>query len=66
MKNPMGEQQDKPVDKDDHAMDTTKYMLSMRPNISKLTVAASPKEVGWYRWGERDINEERRSARHGS
>ena len=65
MKNPMGEQQDKPVDKDDHAMDTTKYMLSMRPNISKLTVAASPKEVGWYRWGERDMNEERRSARHG-
>jgi hypothetical protein len=64
-KNPMGEQLDKPVDKDDHAMDTTKYMLSHRPNISKLMVKQDPKKVGWYKWGERDVNEERRSVRHG-
>jgi phage terminase large subunit len=64
MKNPMGEQLDKPVDKDDHAMDTTKYMLSDRPNISKLMIAKNPKKVGWYQWGERDVNEERRSIRH--
>ena len=65
-KNPFGEQQDKPVDKNDHAMDTMKYMLSLQPNVSKLTVAASNKEVGWRQWGERDIDEDRRSARHGS
>ena len=65
MKNPMGEQLDKPVDKDDHAMDTTKYMLSHRPNISKLMVNREAKKVGWYQWGERDVNEERRNVRHG-
>jgi hypothetical protein len=64
-KNTTGEQIDKPVDKDDHAMDTTKYMLSNRPNITKLLVASEPKKVGWFKWGERDIQEERRSVRHG-
>ena len=64
-KNTTGEQIDKPVDKDDHAMDTTKYMLSDRPNVSKLLVAKQPKEVGWRQWGERDLQEERRIARYG-
>jgi len=64
-KNPMGEQMDKPMDKDDHAMDTTKYMLTNRPNISKLTVRADPKEVGWRKWGERDLQEHRKSIRYG-
>ena len=64
-KNPTGEQIDKPIDKDDHAMDTTKYMLSNRPNVSKLIVGKNPKEVGWRQWGERDIQEERRIARYG-
>lgn len=64
-KNTTGEQVDKPVDKDDHAMDTTKYMLSNRPNISKLVIKADPKTVGWRQWGERDIQEVRRDIRHG-
>jgi len=64
-KSPTGEQIDKPIDKDDHAMDTTKYMLSDRPNISKLIVQRNPKKVGWLTWGERDIQEDRRSMRHG-
>jgi hypothetical protein len=64
-KTPTGEQVDKPIDKNDHAMDTTKYMLSNRPNISKLTVAHNPKEVGWRKWGERDVQEDRRNVRHG-
>ena len=53
------------IDKNDHAMDTTKYMLSHRPNISKLMVNREAKKVGWYQWGERDVNEERRNVRHG-
>jgi len=64
-KNPTGEQLDVPIDKNDHAMDTTKYILSHRPNISKLLVATKPKEVGWLQWGERDIEETRRDYRHG-
>lgn len=64
-KNTTGEQVDKPVDKDDHAMDTTKYLLSNRPNISKLIVTSKPKTVGWMKWGERDIQEDRRNVRHG-
>ena len=64
-KNPTGEVVDQPVDKDDHAMDTTKYMLSNRPNISKLMVSKEAKEVGWRQWGERDIQEHRRDSRHG-
>ncbi|KKM82513.1 hypothetical protein LCGC14_1318860, partial [marine sediment metagenome] len=64
-KNPMGEQMDKPMDKDDHAMDTSKYMLTNRPNISKLTVRHNPKEVGWRQWGERDLQEHRKSIRYG-
>ena len=65
MKNPTGEQMDKPVDKNDHAMDTIKYMLSNRPNISKLFIQPKVKEVGWRQWGERDLQDTRRNVRHG-
>ena len=64
-KSPTGEQVDKPVDKNDHAMDTTKYMLSHRPNVSKLTIPVHRKDVGWRSWGERDLPEEIRNHRHG-
>jgi hypothetical protein len=64
-KNPMGEQMDKPVDKNDHAMDTMKYLLSERPAISTFLVSADPKPVGWFKWGEREAQDERvRMARH--
>jgi len=46
-------------------MDTTKYLLSERPNISKLTARQDPKEVGFRQWGERDIEQTRRDIRHG-
>ena len=65
MKNPTGEQMDKPVDKNDHAMDTIKYMLSNRPNISKLFIQPKVKEVEWRQWGERDLQDTRRNVRHG-
>ena len=64
-KNTFGEQLDKPMDKNDHAMDTTKYMLSHRPNISKLMIEHTPKTVGWMQWGSRDIPEHQRNYRHG-
>jgi phage terminase large subunit len=64
-KSPTGEQMDKPIDKDDHAMDTLKYLLSNRPAVSKLTVRKADKDVGWRQWGERDIQEHRKDIRHG-
>jgi len=64
-KSPTGDQIDAPVDKDDHAMDTTKYLLSNRPNVSKMIVARNPKTVGWRQWGERDIQDTQRNIRHG-
>lgn len=64
-KDPTGDVQDKPVDKNDHAMNTTKYMLSERPNIAKLLKAEPKKDVGWRSWGERDIQDKRRDVRHG-
>ena len=63
-KNPTGEQMDMPVDKDDHAMDTTKYLLSNRPTVTKLAKKLKPKVVGWYKWGERDKQEDRKRMRH--
>ena len=64
-KDTMGDQVDVPMDKNDHAMDTTKYMLSHRPALSKLSVKQSPKQVGWKKWGERDVADQRRNVRYG-
>jgi len=44
---------DKPQDRDDHAMDALRYMVSKRPAISKLLVKEQkPMVVGSYRWAE--------------
>ena len=56
---------DVPIDKNDHAMDTIKYMLTHRPNIAKLIKLTNTEPVGWRKWGERDVQEERRDYRHG-
>jgi len=64
-RDPRGEIMDVPVDKDDHALDTVKYMLSHRPAISKLIAPAATKEVGWRRWGEVDPPDEIRNTRYG-
>lgn len=65
-RDPAGEVTDIPMDKDDHACDTLKYMLSKRPKIAKLLKRYDPKPVGWQRWGERDIVERHSKAhRHG-
>ena len=46
-------------------MDTIKYMLSHRPNVSKLIVPQENKELGWRKWGERDLPEATRNLRYG-
>lgn len=64
-KNADGDREDVPTDKNDHALDTLKYMLSHRPDISVLLSSYVPKLVGLYHWAEVDSKEQERSIRHG-
>ena len=64
-RDPKGEIEDNPQEKNDHAMDTIKYGLSKRPQLSSLIVRRAPEEIGWRKWGERDMQEDRRDVRHG-
>ena len=65
--NPQGELIDMPVDKDDHAMDTTKYMLSKQPEVPTLVYVPRDEPVGWFKWAEVDhpSDDRRRRLRHG-
>ena len=60
-----GDITDVPIDKNDHSMDTIKYMLTDRPAISKLIVPTRDEPLGWRRWGERDIPDSIRNPRYG-
>jgi len=64
-RDPKGEILDIPNDKDDHAMDTIKYMLSHRPAVSKMIMPQNPQTIGWRKWGERDMPEATRNVRYG-
>jgi len=64
-KDTTGDVIDKPKDKNDHAMDTIKYMLSHRPEVAVLVKKLAPKDLGWRKWGERDIQDIRKKVRYG-
>lgn len=53
--NSRGDREDTPRDKDDHAMDTIKYMLSRRPEIAKLPKYVAPKKPSYMSWQEREV-----------
>lgn len=53
--NSRGDKEDKPRDKNDHAMDTIKYMLSRRPEVSKLPRFVKPSPPSYMSWQTRDI-----------
>lgn len=65
-RNVNGDEVDKPVDKNDHAMDALKYMVSREaePAVLVRRRIVKPPEymVGW---GERDVVENVRNVRHG-
>jgi len=63
-KDTSGTSVDKPVDKNDHAMDTLKYLLTDRPDIAELltSLATVPK---WMQWRETESATEARYARYG-
>ena len=59
-KNPLNVVEDKPIDRDDHAMDTIKYMLSFRPKPGELVTPESQKVPAWMFWHEEsDVSRER-------
>jgi hypothetical protein len=49
-----GERIDKPIDRNDHAMDTTKYLLGDMPDIGKYQIAAEQRVPSWMLWQEND------------
>lgn len=55
-KNNLGDYVDKPIDRNDHAMDAIKYGLSFLPNPSDLIKLANPAQPAWRQWHEIDDN----------
>lgn len=51
-KNTSGDLLDKPIDRDDHAMDTLKYMLAHLPEPSEIVVPKDKKPKPWMFWHE--------------
>jgi len=51
-KSTLGDMQDKPIDRDDHALDTLKYMLSHLPDPSEIKIPKSAVIPPWMFWHE--------------
>ena len=60
-----GDSEDAPIDKNDHAMDTIKYMLSKRPEIARIVMKPRFGQVGLRKWGERELPSQERNVRYG-
>ncbi len=59
-----GEADDKPLDRNDHAMDMMRFSLSEVPDVARV----DPSRVGppaWLQWQESDLKTQRRDYRHG-
>jgi hypothetical protein len=59
-RNPAGQNIDEPMDSNDHAMNTLKYMLAHLPHPSKIEIPKTALPPGWMMWQERDIDEPER------
>jgi len=53
-KSSLGDLLDKPIDRDDHALDTLKYMLSHLPDPSEIRIPKSEQVKPWMFWHELD------------
>lgn len=60
--NSKGDREDLPRDKDDHAMDTIKYILSRKPEVAKLPKFVQPKPPSYMSWQTRDVPSQQRKA----
>ncbi len=47
-----GDREDKPQDKDDHAMDALRYLLTRRPFLSKMHMTPRPNNAFLHNWSE--------------
>lgn len=65
MKSPDGKSVDKPIDKNDHAMDTVKYLLTDRPEIGKLLYDKIT-VPSYMQWHETETKTSARYARYGN
>lgn len=65
MKDPNGKSVDKPVDRNDHAMDTIKYLMSEQPEIGQILLDLN-RVPSYMRWRENADNETVRFARYGN
>jgi hypothetical protein len=63
-KNTSGETEDRPNDRNDHACDTLKYMLSKRPDIGNIVRTLKPKKFIHDTWAEQDHPTTKRKARY--
>lgn len=57
---PTGAFVDEPMDRDDHALDALRYMLSKLPHPSEIMVPRSAREPEWMKWHELSDEEARR------
>lgn len=60
-----GQRIDVPNDKNDHAMDTLKYMLSHMPDVGKYFTPAAARVPAWMRWNDAPSAETSRDHRYG-
>lgn len=60
-KNTAGEQIDEPIDKNDHALDTTRYILSRRPKLAVFVKRVEPIKP-WMKWSEYETTTQREKA----
>lgn len=51
-KNPQGENIDEPIDRNDHAMNTVKYMLTKLPDVAKIVIPSEALPPKWKFWHE--------------
>ena len=64
-KDAKGDVLDEPNGKNDHAMDTMKYMLSDRPSIATVISFPTPKSLGLLSWAESEVQERVKAHRYG-
>lgn len=62
-RNPQGDHYDEPMDRNDHAMDTLKYMLSDLPEPSKIVIPSRLLPPNWMFWQEMEVEDYRVAAR---
>jgi hypothetical protein len=57
-----GDHIDRPIDRDDHAMDALKYMMSHQPEPSEIVLPKSEQPKPWMFWQEEDEKGRQRRA----